>query len=304
MDQNDQGISALVRKTQEIAGAIDTYADVFGHRDPMFLSLVRKVINLEEDESVQPEIDGFEVQWLQKVDKLNLREDYVNFLDLTGRSLVRSKNLSSDLFPLAPGEIESLKRGKPLFKNINFDKRNLRVLSAPFSFPGQAPYVVQVATSLKPVIHLLQVRLWHLVISIPVVLIIASFSGRLFAWRILRPVVEITKAAQAITHEDLRARVRAEHVDEEMKYLVDAFNDMISRLEHSFRYITEFSSHVAHELKTPLAIIRGESALTLREGTGLGECRRVIGVTLEESERMLKIIEETTFWLPFCYDIL
>ena len=40
---------------------------------------------------------------------------------------------------------------------------------------------------------------------------------------------------------------------------------MIARLEKSFRHIAEFSSHVAHELKTPLAIMRGESEVTLRK---------------------------------------
>ena len=119
-----------------------------------------------------------------------------------------------------------------------------------------------------------------------------GFFGRVFASRILRPIVEITKTAKKITHEDLHSRVEAKHVDEEMKYLVDAFNDMISRLEQSFRYIAEFSSHVAHDLKTPLAIIRGESDIALRKDRTPEEYKRAIMVVLGESERMLRVIED------------
>ncbi|MBU1124428.1 MAG: HAMP domain-containing histidine kinase, partial [Candidatus Omnitrophica bacterium] len=186
---------------------------------------------------------------------------------------------------------KKIKDGEPIYKSIIFEKRNLRIIAIPF-LQGDTYYIIQIATSLKPVIHLLQVRLLHIVISIPIILLGASFLGGLFAARILRPVVEITKTASKITHEDLSARVKAEHVDEEMRYLVQSFNDMISRLEQTFNYISEFSSHVAHDLKTPLAIIRGEADVVLRKERGKEEYKRVIMVILEETQSMSKVIDD------------
>jgi signal transduction histidine kinase len=87
-------------------------------------------------------------------------------------------------------------------------------------------------------------------------------------------------------------RVKKELADEEVKKLVSAFNDMIARLETSFQYIEKFSSDVSHELKTPLAIIRGESEVTLRQEREPEEYKRVIQVSLEEVQRMLKIIDD------------
>ena len=56
------------------------------------------------------------------------------------------------------------------------------------------------------------------------------------------------------------------------------------------KYIAEFSSHVAHELKTPLAILRGESELALRTDHSVEEYRAVLKENLEEITRMSKIV--------------
>ena len=213
-------------------------------------------------------------------------------MNINGKSVIKSGNLQSGLLVLSPEEMEDISQGDPVFKNIKFEKRNLRVIGTPFFYGEDKKFIIQIGTSLKPVIHLLQVRLMHIAISIPIILVLASFFGRLFSSRILRPVAEITSTARNITHEDLSLRVKTEHVDQEMKYLVDAFNNMISRLEKSFKYIAEFSSHVAHELKTPLAIIRGEADIALRKGRSPEEYKRVIKVNLEEAERMFKVIED------------
>jgi len=98
--------------------------------------------------------------------------------------------------------------------------------------------------------------------------------------------------AKRITHEDLTARVTPRHFDLEMQELAEAFNDMISRLETSFKHIEEFSSHVAHELKTPLTIMRGESELALRKERDPKDYQRAIRTILSESERMLRTIED------------
>jgi heavy metal sensor kinase len=116
--------------------------------------------------------------------------------------------------------------------------------------------------------------------------------GRVIASRILKPVIEITRTAENITHENLSERVKPKHIDHEMRYLVGAFNDMIGRLEESFKYISEFSSHVAHELKTPLAIIKGESELALRKNRDAEDYKRAIKINLEETERMLKVVND------------
>ena len=53
--------------------------------------------------------------------------------------------------------------------------------------------------------------------------------------------MKLQKIAQSISYEDLSGRIQLKDVDDEMKTLVEAFNDMIIRLEKSFSHIAEFS---------------------------------------------------------------
>ncbi len=105
-------------------------------------------------------------------------------------------------------------------------------------------------------------------------------------------MLTVTKIVDDISHKDLNLRIFEMEADEEMVCLINSCNAMLERLEKSFEHINEFSSHVAHELKTPLAIIRGEVELTLTENRDVVEYKRVLNVSLEEIDRLIKIIKD------------
>ncbi|MDD2703116.1 MAG: ATP-binding protein, partial [Candidatus Omnitrophica bacterium] len=134
--------------------------------------------------------------------------------------------------------------------------------------------------------------LFYLLIPLPLVFSFGYLISRISIGKILRPVRKVAETAESITHEDLSRRVNVENAGEETRYLVKAFNDMISRLESAFAYITESSSYIAHELKTPLAIMRGEAEVALKRERDKEEYKKVIIGSLEETRRMLKIIED------------
>jgi len=124
------------------------------------------------------------------------------------------------------------------------------------------------------------------------VFLLGYLMSQLSIRKIIKPIKEVAETAESITHEDLSRRVKAEHAGEETQFLVKAFNDMISRLESAFAYITESSSYIAHELKTPLAIMRGEAEVALKKERDKEEYKKVIIGSLEETQRMFKIIED------------
>ncbi|MET0208748.1 MAG: ATP-binding protein [Burkholderiaceae bacterium] len=79
--------------------------------------------------------------------------------------------------------------------------------------------------------------------------------------RALDPLRIASSAAQRITPRSLDARLDAQAQPHEIRPLVNAFNDALGRLEHGFRTQQEFLAHAAHELKTPLALIRAQVEL-------------------------------------------
>lgn len=132
----------------------------------------------------------------------------------------------------------------------------------------------------------------YLLIPLPLLFLLAYLIGQISIRKVLKPIKKVAETAEGITHEDLSKRVSVENAGEEVQYLVKAFNDMISRLETAFAYITESSSYIAHELKTPLAIIRGEAEFVLKKERDKEEYKKVILGSLDETRRMIKIIED------------
>lgn len=282
----------LRTKAAEINKTIDSYLERIGSDEEAFIFAVKRTIRFDGQHPNQKNIRELERRWSLAADRLGLKGDYVNFLDIHRESIASSTVLRREkLIPLFLKNINVPNLKKEGFRNIKFKKRNLRIINVPFSYKEYKGFI-QVGTSLNPAITILQNRLHAIIISIPIILLLTSFVGWFLAAKILKPVEEITKTARRITHQDLSARVNVERLDEEMKYLAEAFNEMIARLDKSFKYIAEFSSHVAHELKTPLAIMRGESEVVLRKERDPEQYQRAIKVNLEEIERMIKTIED------------
>jgi len=81
----------------------------------------------------------------------------------------------------------------------------------------------------------------------------------------LKPLRDISEAAAAISPSSLHARLTTEGVPTEVSPLVDSFNRALERLEQGYRVQQEFLATAAHELKTPLALIRGQIELGVSE---------------------------------------
>lgn len=282
-------------KAQGVNNTIKYYLDALGDDEKTFIFAVRRAIRFEGEHHMQDKIKELEFQWLLLVNKLDLDKDYINFLDPKGRSLVSSSNMDKELLMDFEKNVKGLKDSKKeaIFTNLTIGTNlHLRIISIPFSYKNYHGYAIQVGTSLEQAILILRQQLLYNAITIPLILFIALLFAWIIVRQILKPVMEIARTAKNIYLENLSMRVKIKHADEEMEYLENAFNGMIARLEGSFKYITQFSAFVSHELKTPLAIIKGESELALKKARNIEEYKRVISVNLEETERMLKIVSD------------
>lgn len=279
-------------KAQEVDRTIRAYLDVLAAAPNAVILAAQKTVSLENPNPLKVRSKQISKKWLKRSDELELRKDYIHFASKEGVPIAKSKNLSEELRAVFLKDVSLTKEGEKTFRKIKFNHEVIQIINYPFFYKDGQEFVIQVGLVQGPFSQLMQKWIYSMAISIPVILLMTSFVGRFLAKRILDPVEDITRAADRITHHDLSSRIDAKDYDEEMKGLITAFNDMIVRLERSFKHIEEFSYHVAHELKTPLTIIRGESELALRKGRDFQEYQRTIRINAEESERMLKTVED------------
>lgn len=100
-------------------------------------------------------------------------------------------------------------------------------------------------------------------LGIPIALFLAGLGGFLVASRALRPIDKMTRTAQAITANDLTQRIGYKGPQDEIGRLAETFDGMLDRLQKAFLRERRFTGDAAHELRTPLAALKGRIGVTL-----------------------------------------
>lgn len=218
---------------------------------------------------------------------------FIQVLDESGRIGRKSENLKSIQLPISLQALRNASKGMITYEtNRSVGNAPLRIITYPVTEQNQVTKIIQVASSLEVVEEALNKLLILLLITVPSVLLIASLGGQFLAHKALKPVDRITQAARMITSQNLNQRIQTLKVKDEISRLIDTFNDMISRLDQSFRQIKQFTTDASHELKTPLTILKGEVEVALRRKREPHEYEQILESNLEEINRMSKIVED------------
>jgi len=213
-----------------------------------------------------------------------------------GTITIQSSNFKKYQFPLSKNALQAAVTGQAAFESVKWrGEAPMRLLTVPIKEDGLLVNILQVGTSLKPVEEMLHRLVMVLLFTLPVSLAAALIGGWFLAGRAMRPVETITETAQRITAGDLSQRISVPTPSDELGHLAATFNDMIARLEVSFRQVRQFSADASHELRTPLTVMKGENELALRRPRPAEDYRLVLESNLEEIDRMSQIVDELLF---------
>ncbi len=160
---------------------------------------------------------------------------------------------------------------------------------------GAKPAVVAIATDISRHAHFMRsfrTTLWSVVV-------LAAFISGLLGWiavrRGLAPLHAIKREAAAITADRLHARLPTDSIPVELVDLAETLNQMLARLEDSFRRLSDFSSDLAHELRTPVSNLLTQTQVMLSRARTADEYQDVLASNAEELERLAKMIAEMLF---------
>lgn len=126
-------------------------------------------------------------------------------------------------------------------------------------------------------------------------LAVALAAGYLIARRGLRPVSRLAAIVDELGPDQLHRRIAEAAWPAEVKPLAENFDRLLSRLEDSFGRVSRFSADIAHELRTPLHILRGEAELALSRERPAAEYRACIESAADEYERLTRMVDALLF---------
>lgn len=170
-------------------------------------------------------------------------------------------------------------------------------LSLPGTGPGAQPKTVLIALSYDrslPRELLARYRsglLETLIASVLGAAALGVWAARL----VLKRARRIAATAGRISASALNERLSLEDTPEEFMESTLAFNHMLDRLEESFKRLSEFSSDLAHDLRTPINNLLGEAQVALSRPREAAEYRAVLESAVEEYERLSRMIENMLF---------
>lgn len=129
--------------------------------------------------------------------------------------------------------------------------------------------------------------------AIPMALLVSIVAGFLLARRSLAPLEAIVARTASITAANLDDRLTVVNAHDELGRLAQIINDLLGRVGDAFRTQRQFVADASHELRTPIAIIRGEADVTLRRAERTAaEYRESLQVIHGESVRLSRIVDD------------
>ncbi|MDW8845049.1 heavy metal sensor histidine kinase [Erwinia sp. MMLR14_017] len=124
-------------------------------------------------------------------------------------------------------------------------------------------------------------------------LLVAAISVWLVR-RGLSPLRHLANEANAIDVRHLSHRM-SDQVPAELQPLVAAFNQMLSRLERGYQQLSQVSADMAHELRTPIGTLIGQTEVALSQTRLVSDYQRLLGSNYEELERLARMIDNMLF---------
>ena len=217
----------------------------------------------------------------------------VQIIDMSGNVLMDSIGAVSNNVANMPDVKKAI--GGELGKwigNVDYDDVEVMAISYPLKYNNKVIGVLRFITSLREVNK--EIRfISYIYISIGLlVILISGVLSYFLANTIVKPLEEVTKAAEKMASGQLSSRSTKKY-DDEIGKLSDTLNSMAEELSHKDELKNEFISSVSHELRTPLTSIKGW-AITLNT-TDLDDkelLRDGLDIIEKESDRLTGMVEE------------
>lgn len=181
-------------------------------------------------------------------------------------------------------------RGETVLDTIeNESGPPIRRISVPVLRDGKVRYILQAESSMRFVQHTLK-RLLVLLAGVTLFILGLAWIGSGWVADVaLTPVEALSATAERISGSSMKTRVPLDAPYAEFQRLAQVFNAMLERLQRVFEAQRRFMGDAAHELKTPLTVIKGNLEVALKKARSVEEYREVLISNFAQVERLIAL---------------
>jgi len=193
--------------------------------------------------------------------------------------------------------IEGTEIGKPTPVIWALDHRTYRIRARHLALgmPASQPANVAIALDITEETELMAEFMRLLWSSMALATLALGWLGWVAVRKGLAPLHDMSATVANVSAQQLDKPLPAAGVPRELQELVLAFNRMLAQLDDSFRRLSEFSSDIAHELRTPINNMMMQTQVTLSHDRDAADYRANLQSNLEELERMSRMVSDMLF---------
>jgi heavy metal sensor kinase len=219
---------------------------------------------------------------------------FFRILDMEGTPIYTSKTFMEINYASDARVLANIKKGEIGRENIHAPgkDRPFRIVSSPSYSEGKMTRIIQMGTDLYLVRKSLSNFRENILAALPIILVLGALGGWWLARRSLSPIGYIASKTHRITDKNLGERLTPRGTGDELDVLIQTINEMIARMESSFKRVAEFTADASHELKTPICAMRGEAEVLLLKGRNAEEYQEGLAHFIEQFDRMNQMIND------------
>ncbi len=242
-----------------------------------------KIINIVEDTLVFNNKREWEEREHREV---QVNPVFIQIVDKDGRIMDKSPNLKTG----------SLQFNSQVPINTSFDANLndeiIRQIQTPLETQGQLKGYILTAISQEGSVEVLKALKKRLLLLFPMVLIVLFFITRFLAGRSILPLKIITQTTDSINRNNLNERILLPNNKDEIYALTSSINRLLERIKETIEREKQFTTDASHQLRTPLAVLKGTLEVLIRKPRTEEEYKRKIQASIGEIDRISSITDQ------------
>lgn len=247
--------------------------------------------SLDIDKYGDVEFDSHILKLNEKILPFTLKNSLISVLDVNGNILeTRPFVKKTQVEPLDENSISKILKSGSIFSRNKFAETSYRVIN--FLLPilkKDTPLILQIAVPEKKIIKLNENLKEFFYISVPMMLFLSLLTGYSFTKKALAPMLEIIEKTKTIGIKNLKERVPFPHSKDEIWQLANTINLLLNRVDETFLAHERFIQDASHQMKTPLAIMKGELEIFKNEKKTNEEVKYFLQSMAQEIDFLTKL---------------